>query len=66
MVCDVEMVDENWKITFKSEHKAEVGWRHADQRKIIPSVRGVCFDTTASNAGRIKGAAIVLQSRCVG
>ena len=65
MICAVEMVDENGENTSKGEHQAEVVWSNAEQWNIIPRTRGMCFDTTASNAGRIKGAAIVLHHRCV-
>ena len=65
MICAVEMVDENGENTSKGEHQAEVVWSNAEQWNIIPRTRAMCFDTTASNAGRIKGAAIVLHHRCV-
>ena len=65
MICAVEMVDENGENTSKGEHQAEVVWSNAEQWNIIPRIRGLCFDTTASNAGRIKGAAIVLHQRLV-
>ena len=65
MICAVEMVDENGENTSKGEHQAECVWSNAEQWNIIPRTRGMCFDTTASNAGRIKGAAIVLHLRCV-
>ena len=60
MICAVKMVDESGENTSKGEHQAEVVWSNAEQW-----TRGMCFDTEASNAGRIKGAAIVLHSRCV-
>ena len=65
MVCAVEMVDENGENTSKGEHQAEAVWSNAEQWNINPRIRGMCFDTTASNTGRIKGAAINLHHRCV-
>ena len=59
-ICAVEMVDENGENTSKGEHQAECVWNNAEQWNIIPRTLGMCFDTTASNAG-----CMVLHLRCV-